>query len=244
MRSIDNLNPLHSSRRASNETRNTDDAVVSNERMTALAGAILLALFVIELMTAALLRTMLTIHVFVGVLLVGPLAVKIGSTGYRFLRYYTGSPAFVRRGPPRMQLRILAPLLLITTLVVVGSGIGLLVTGPAQPGSLLFLHGVSSLMWLPLVAIHTFAYIWKVPRLIREDWSKRSPTEQVGGNALRLGVNLGMLVASAIAAVLVLPAATPWVAWSQVSVHIPGPLVVGVILAALALLATRPHRWQ
>jgi len=211
--------------------------------MTALAGAVLLVLFTVEMVTAARLRSLLSIHVFVGVLLVGPLTVKIGSTGYRFIRYYTGSPAFVRRGPPRLALRVLAPFLLVTTLVVVGSGIGLLVAGPSQPGSLLFIHGVSSLLWLPLVAVHVFAYIWKTPRLIADDWNERA-TGRRQESRIRFGVNLGMLLASMVAAILVFPSAAPWVVWSQVNGNIPGPLVVGVVAAVLALLATRPFTWR
>src|SRR5947208_3613748 len=67
--------------------------VIGNERLTALAGAVLLVLIVVELVTVANLRAGLAVHVLIGVLLAGPLAVKLGSTGYRFLRYYTGSPA-------------------------------------------------------------------------------------------------------------------------------------------------------
>ena len=76
--------------------------MVANERVTALAGALLLALVVVELTTTpdTSLGGLLSVHVAVGAL-TGPLAVKLGSTAYRFLRYYTGSPAFVRRGPPR-----------------------------------------------------------------------------------------------------------------------------------------------
>src|SRR6266446_9592034 len=88
--------------------------VVGNERLTALAGAVLLVLILVELVSSAYLRALLPTHVFVGVLLVGPLLVKIGSTFYRFLRYYTRSPAFVCKGPPRLPLRVLGPLLLVT----------------------------------------------------------------------------------------------------------------------------------
>src|SRR5436309_10846489 len=131
--------------------------VIGNERLTALAGAGLLVLIVVELVTVANLRAGLAIHVLIGVLLAGPLAVKLGSTGYRFLRYYTGSPAYVRKGPPRLPLRLLAPLLVATTLVVVGSGIALVVTSPTQAGPLILAHGLSTLIWLPLIAIHVFA---------------------------------------------------------------------------------------
>src|SRR6266700_3628292 len=163
--------------------------VIGNERLTALAGAVLLVLIVVELVTVANLRAGLAAHVLIGVLLAGPLAVKLGSTGYRFLRYYTGSPAYVRKGPPRLSLRVLAPLLLATTLVVIGSGIGLLVTGPTQAGSLRSVHILSTLLWLPLIAIHVFAYLRRVPRSLADDWSNH-PAEHAPGRGLRLGVNL------------------------------------------------------
>jgi len=238
--------PVRSPGQSHTSERNGDEqsAVVGNERLTALAGAVLLVLIVVELMTTAYLRAGLSAHVFVGVVLSGPLAVKIGSTFYRFLRYYTRSPAFVRRGPPRLALRVLAPLLIATTLVVIGSGIGLVVTGPRSAGPLLPLHGLSVLVWLPLIAIHVFAYIWRVPRLVANDWSKQA-AEQAPGRGLRLGVNLGALMGGAIAAILVLPVAAPWIAWSKTNGNGPaGPLIAGMIVTTLALLATRPLRWR
>ena len=55
--------------------------VAGNERLTALAGAVLLALIGAELVTISTIRALLSVHVFVGVLLAGPLAVKTASTG-------------------------------------------------------------------------------------------------------------------------------------------------------------------
>jgi hypothetical protein len=218
-------------------------AVVGNERMTALAGAVLLVLIVVELGTTASLRTLLSAHVFVGVLLAGPLAVKLGSTGYRFVRYYTRSPAFLRRGRPHLALRVLAPLLIATTLVVIGSGIGLVVTGPQYAGPLRPLHSLSVLLWLPLLAIHFFAHIWRVPRLVADDWSKPSGG-QAPGRGRRLGMNLGALMLGALAAILLLPIAAPWLAWSQTHGTIPAPAIVGMLLATLAVLAARPLKWK
>src|SRR6266571_1961790 len=234
--------PVRTSGQTRTDVGNVDDrsAVVGNERMTALAGAVLLVLIVVELVTAVSLRTLLSPHVFVGVLLAGPLAVKLGSTGYRFLRYYTRSPAFVRRGPPRLALRILAPLLIATTLVVIGSGIGLVVTGPRYAGPLLPLHGFSVLVWLPLIAIHVFAHIRRIPRLVADDWSNPSGRSLAPGRGLRFGMNLGALMGGALAAILLLPVAVPWIAWSQTNETIPAPIIVGTIVTILALLATRP----
>src|SRR5436305_8550573 len=145
--------------------------VVGNERLTALVSLVLLVLIIVELVTSAFLRTWLPAHTVVGVLFAGPLLVKVGSTGWRFLRYYTRVPAYVRRGPPPLVLRVLGPVLLVTTLVMVGSGIGLVVTGPLQP--LLLTHVFSALLWLPLIAVHSLAHLQHVPRSIASDWSSR-----------------------------------------------------------------------
>jgi hypothetical protein len=221
--------------------------VIGNERLTALAGGVLLVLIVVELATTASLHTLLSLHVVVGVLLTGPLAVKLGSTGYRFVRYYTAAPAYVRRGPPRLALRVLAPLLVATTLALIGSGIGLLIAGPPQDqeGLLLRVHALSTLLWIPLLAIHAVAYLPRVQRLIADDWSK-PPVVRAPGRSVRLGVSLGALLGSVIAAVLLLPAATPWNAWIQTNGnHGPAaPLVAGTLLAVLALVALRPLRWR
>src|SRR5271165_1616785 len=65
--------------------------VIGNERLTALTGAVLLVLFLVMLVSTVNLQALLPLHIFVGVLLTGPVIVKLGSTGYRFVRYYTKS---------------------------------------------------------------------------------------------------------------------------------------------------------
>jgi hypothetical protein len=215
--------------------------VVGNERLTALASLVLLVLIIVELLTSAFLRLWLPTHTVVGVLLAGPLLVKIGSTGWRFLRYFTRAPAYVRRGPPPLALRVLGPVLLVTTLVMVGSGIGLVVTGPLQP--FLLAHVFSALAWFPLIAVHSLAHLQQVPRSIASDWSsKLSPRLHVG-RGLRLGVNLGALLLGVIGAWLLFPAATPLFAWGQANVIGVGPFLVGMGTALLVILFTRPWRW-
>ena len=217
--------------------------VLGNERLTALAGGILLVLIVVELVTTARLRAFMAAHVVVGMLLAGPLVVKLGSTGYRFVRYYTRSSAYVRRGPPQLALRVLGPLLVATTLVVVGSGIGLMVTGPDHAGPLLPLHGFSALIFLPLSAIHLVAHILATRQLVVDDWSAASAAEPQG-RGIRVGVNVGALMLGAIGAILLLPTIAPWIAWSQTNGQVPAPVIVGTLLAIVALLVTRPLRWR
>jgi hypothetical protein len=59
---------------------------------------------------------LLDVHMFVGILLAGPVGLKLGATGYRFARYYSGDPAYRRKGPPKLGLRLLAPVLVLSTL--------------------------------------------------------------------------------------------------------------------------------
>jgi hypothetical protein len=61
-----------------------------NARLTALTGAALLVLLAIESITLISLRSMLSWHIFVGLLVVPVVALKLGSTGYKIYRYYTG----------------------------------------------------------------------------------------------------------------------------------------------------------
>jgi hypothetical protein len=215
--------------------------VIGNERLTALVSLVLLVLIIVELVTSAFLRMWLPAHTAVGVLLGFPLLLKVGSTGWRFMRYYTGVPAYVRRGPPPLVLRVLGPVLLLATLVMVGSGIGLVVIGPLQP--LLLTHGFSALVWLPLIAVHSVAHFQLVPRHIAADWSSRLDSRFSVGRVQRLSANLGVLLFGGIAVMLLFPAATPLFAWGQTHAIGVGPFVVGMGAAALVILFARPWRW-
>ena len=86
--------PGHSRRRSS------DAGVESNARLTGSTAAVLLVLLAAEGVTVLRVGALLTPHVFIGMLLIPPVLLKIGSTGWRFVRYYRGSPAYRRKGPP------------------------------------------------------------------------------------------------------------------------------------------------
>ena len=171
------------------ENGESRSGVIGNERLTALAGAVLLVLILLELVSSANLQALLPLHIFVGVFLAGPLVVKLGSTGYRFVRYYTKSPAYVRSGPPRLPLRVLASLLLVTTLAVVGSGIGLVVAGPAQAGLLRPLHSVSVVLWLALIAA-LLLYPGAAPWVVLNQAGQKIPGALIEGLALAIVVLL------------------------------------------------------
>ncbi|NUP38354.1 MAG: hypothetical protein HOY76_15385 [Streptomyces sp.] len=145
-----------------------------NERLTAATGAVLLVLFAIEGVTILFLGQLLTLHFFVGLLLTGPVCLKIGSTGYRFHRYYTGSPAYRRKGPPAPLLRVLGPLVVATSVAVLGTGVALALLGrDTGPVPVLPLHKAAFVCWVAVMAVHVLAYVWRLPSLIGADLRRR-----------------------------------------------------------------------
>ena len=141
-----------------------------NERLTAITGAVLLVLLAVEGYTILRIGRLLTLHVFLGMLLLGPVTLKAGSVLYRFARYYTGSEPYRRKGPPDPLLRVIGPINMVLTAFVFGTGIMLAVTGPnysyGGPTGWLQLHRLSFIAWLFFMAIHVLAYVWRLPRLL------------------------------------------------------------------------------
>jgi len=79
--------------------------VGGNSRLTSATGIVLLALLAVEGVTILSVRQMITLHIYVGILLLGPVLLKSGSTMYRFVRYYRGAPAYLKKGPPHPRIR-------------------------------------------------------------------------------------------------------------------------------------------
>jgi hypothetical protein len=74
-----------------------------NERLTTIMGAILIVLLAVIGFTIPQLRQFISAHLFVGILLIGPVLLKMASTGYRFIRYYAGTVEYRRKGPPKLH---------------------------------------------------------------------------------------------------------------------------------------------
>jgi hypothetical protein len=140
-----------------------------NERLTATAGAALFLLLAAEGVTILSIRPLLSAHVFIGMLLVPPVALKLATTGWRFARYYRGSPEYRRKGPPLLPLRLLAPVVVVSTVALFATGITLLVVGPGA-GFVLLLHKASFVVWVAATGIHVLFYVARVPRLASADW--------------------------------------------------------------------------
>jgi hypothetical protein len=169
-----------------------------NEQLTLVLAAVLLLLLAVEGATILQIRSLLSVHAFVGMLLIPVVGLKIVSTGWRMARYYLRGEEYVRRGPPHLLLRMLvAPALLLSTLVVFGTGVALLALDQTH-GTLVGLHKAGFVVWIGAFALHVLAHLLRLPRL----W--RLP---VPGAALRLAVVTLAVVAGVTLATETLPAA-------------------------------------
>jgi hypothetical protein len=182
-----------------------------NARLTATTGAVLIVLLAAEGVTILRIRGLISAHIFIGMLLIPPVALKLASTGYRFMRYYAGTAAYVAKGPPQALMRfVVAPIVVASTIVLFGTGVALLVRGPGG-GLLLGLHKASFVVWLGATAVHVLWYVARVPALASADWR---PVLRIGGVALRAGLVLAVLGAGIVLAASTLPLAHPWTHWA------------------------------
>jgi hypothetical protein len=173
--------------------------VAGNERLTAEAGAVLFVLLAALGLTIPAVGQLMYEHVFLAMLLIPPVMLKLATTGYRFVRYYTRDPAYRRAGPPTPLLRMIAPLVVASTLAVFGTGVMLLVLGPGA-GVWRNLHKAAFIAWFVVTSVHVLAYMWRVPRLATPDWR--------GGDRLGGSLHRRLLLGGAIGAGLVLATAT------------------------------------
>ncbi len=185
------------------------EGVMGNARLTAMAGLILLVLLFFEGLTIPAIRLLLVPHIFIGLLLLPPLALKLASTGYRFLRYYTGNAQYRAAGPPKPLLRLLAPFLLASILVLMGSGIALLVAGPGD-GPWRRIHVVAFFGWFWIMAVHVLAY---TPRAVRLTWLDLLLTGKatVAGAVTRRSLVAASIVLGIAVAIAALPLDSSWV---------------------------------
>jgi hypothetical protein len=204
------------------EALDADPGVEGNSRLTSVTGVLLLGLLAIEGLTILSIRGLITWHIFIGIALVGPVLLKTASTVYRFVRYYTGRPAYVSKGPPHVILRVLGPLVIVTSLAVLGTGLGLLAVRPGHGGLLLLAHKATFILWIGFTAIHVLGHLreaavasWQEVRPAPGDPAARR--RFVRGTAVALSLAIGLGAAAAIT-----PTATAWTSRSNQHFHNDG----------------------
>jgi hypothetical protein len=205
--------------------RLTGGGTTGNERLTTATGAMLIVLLAVIGVTILRIHALLWMHLFVGMLLIPPVLLKLSSTGYRFVRYYTANPRYLRKGPPPMALRVIAPMVVLCTVVVFASGVALLFAGPSSRKTLFPIHKFSFFVWIAFTALHVIGHLPAMPRVLRADYGRSAQlSSDVTGRAGRVLALAGALVAGAVLAVLVIPEFGPWLhgpGLSQLVLHQP-----------------------
>jgi hypothetical protein len=188
-----------------------------NERLTGATGGVLLVLLAIIGVTIVQLGQLLWVHLFVGMLLIAPVALKLASTGYRFVRYYTADPRYKRKGPPALPLRLIAPIVVLSTIVVFASGVALLLAGPSSRDTLLPIHKLSFIVWGVFMAVHVLAHLPGVLSSLNADYVRPARRESAGmlddanGRAGRVLSLASALALGLVLAILVIPQFGPWI---------------------------------
>jgi hypothetical protein len=123
-------------------------------------------------------------------LLVPVVAVKIGTTGYRFARYYRGTPAYAAKGPPPIILRLAGPMVVASTVALFATGIAAIAVGRSSRW-ILEAHKASFIVWFGLMTVHVLGHAIETPALAVADWRNEHP--RLHGAAVRRGLLIGSL---------------------------------------------------
>jgi hypothetical protein len=182
-----------------------------NAVLTAWTGLVLLALSLAELLTLFDVRGLLSWHVAIGALLVPPAALKTASTTWRMARYYLGNDSYRRAGPPPTLLRLLGPLVVLSTLGLLASGIVLILIGRETSQHNLVsllgyrinwvtLHQITFVAWAVVTGLHLLGRVVPALRIVVPSGSR----PRIPGGATRfLLIGIGIVAAVALAFLLV-----------------------------------------
>jgi hypothetical protein len=185
----------------------SESGVTANERLTALTGGLLLVLLALMGITVLSVRRLLPEHLLLGFLLIPPVALKLASTGYRFGRYYTGDSRYRRAGPPQLFMRLIAPIVVISTVAVFATGIELWLFGLRFGSIWVAAHKLSFMVWLPATAVHVLGHLSRTSQIAAEEVSASGSRIAI----TRRSLLVGSLVAGVALAAASLTYATPFI---------------------------------
>jgi hypothetical protein len=180
-----------------------DVGVEANARLIGYASILLVIPLAAEIGTGV--RLSLIPHALIGFLLVPPLLLKLGSVGYRFVRYYAGEPRYRLAGPPALLMRLLGPLLALLTVILFVTGIELWLFGYRYGDQWVAWHKGSFVLWFLAVTVHAVAYWRWASRLALADSRSR-----LQGAFARRSLVVASLVAGLSLLLAMLPFPSPF----------------------------------
>lgn len=174
------------------------DGVEGNARMTGVLGAVLLIALAVEGVTVPSVQDMFTLHVFIGLFVIPAVCLKLATTGYRFFHYYRGTAAYRHKGPPHPVLRIAAPLVILATIALLGTGVVMLAVGPRHSDTWLTIHQGSFIAWFALTMVHVIGHAIETWKLTTAEMRAKPPVPRRGvrtalvAGSLAVGLTLGV----------------------------------------------------
>ncbi len=180
-----------------------------NGLLTAATGALLFVLLAVLGVTIVAIHPLIDEHLFIGMLVLGPLALKLGSVSYRFARYYAGDAGYRKKGAPDLVLRVLGPLVVLSTLLVFASGVVLLLAGPASRSPWQAIHKYSFMVWLAVWWGHVVVHLPDLPQLWARGRDRQWGDGSSGRGARALSL-AGALVLGAVLAIVTVPLFGAW----------------------------------
>lgn len=191
--------------------RLTGGGTSGNERLTAATGILLVVLLAVIGVTLLQLRSLISVHLFIGLVLIPPLALKMASTGYRFVRYYSANPTYRERGAPPLALRLIAPIVIVSSIAVLATGVALLFTSPTSAHTLRTLHKASFILWVAFTVIHVLGHLPDLQKtFLIERGGRVEYNELAAGRAGRVISLAGALVAGVVLAIVLIPHFGAW----------------------------------
>jgi hypothetical protein len=188
-----------------------------NARLTAWTGLLLLALFIAESVTLISVGHFITAHILIGALLIPLVVLKTATTGWRIARYYLGSADYREAGPPPTALRLLGPLVILTGLAVLGSGLALIALGRSTFTPIvtiagfsinaLTIHQASFAAWLVVMGLHV---LMRTVPAIKVASGGQAGGHRVPGAAVRGAVLATTLVIGVAVSLLVVHLSGGW----------------------------------
>jgi hypothetical protein len=190
-----------------------------NALLTAWTALVLLVLSVGELLTLFDVRGLISWHVALGALLIPPAAMKTASTTWRMASYYLGRAPYREAGPPPLLMRMLGPLVVVSTLGLLATGLLLVLLGESTshqtivsvPGlrvDWVAAHQTFFAVWAAAAGLHVIGRI--VPALRTTLVRGTSPGRTVPGWSARVLSVTAMLAAAAALAVVLVRADGSW----------------------------------
>lgn len=182
-----------------------------NERLTAANGGALLVMLAALGVTIIRLRPLIWEHLFIGLVLIPPVVLKLTTAGYRFTRYYTGDSLYRVKGPPPLLLRLVGPLVVVTTLLVLGSGLALLIGGTSARSTFFPIHKVTFFVWLAVIVVHVLGHLPSLAKSLRGDYAtRRDLPGYIPGRDGRVIALTGAVVAGIVLGIVLIPDFTAW----------------------------------